>query len=81
MRASMCPLDGVKQSPALVNAGQVALGTGIYNSGTVTALPALPGATAPAIPLAINDTGQVAEYAVDSGPNVASAGYGRHIGM
>jgi len=57
---------GVATGYAINNAGQVALSTGIYTSGTVTALPALPGSTSPAVPLAINDTGQAVGYAVDS---------------
>jgi probable HAF family extracellular repeat protein len=51
---------GVATGYAVNNAGQVALSTGIYSNGTVTALPALPGQSAPATPLAINAVGQVA---------------------
>jgi probable HAF family extracellular repeat protein len=54
---------GVATGYAINNAGQVALSTGIYSNGTVTALPALPGSTTPATPQAINASGQVAGYA------------------
>ena len=50
---------GVATGYAINNAGQVVLSTGIYTNGTVTALPALPGQTTPAVGAAINATGQV----------------------
>jgi probable HAF family extracellular repeat protein len=57
---------GVATGYAINNAGQVALSTGIYSNGTVTPLPALPGSTTPATPLAINAFGQVAGSALVS---------------
>jgi hypothetical protein len=57
---------GVATGYAINNAGQVALSTGIYSNGTVTALPALPGQTAPAVAVAINATGQAAGSAASS---------------
>jgi probable HAF family extracellular repeat protein len=51
---------GVATGYAINNSGQAALSTGIYSKGIVTALPVLPRSTAPATPLAINVTGQVA---------------------
>jgi hypothetical protein len=55
---------GVATGYAINNAGQVALSTGIYSNGAVTPLPALPGSTTPATPLAINASGQVAGAAI-----------------
>jgi len=49
---------------AINNSGQVALDQGIYSGGTTTPLPALPGQTTPASPVAINAAGQVAGSAV-----------------
>jgi probable HAF family extracellular repeat protein len=57
---------GVTSGHALNNSGQAALATGIYSNGTVTPLPALPGSATPAVPLAINDAGQVAGEALTS---------------
>jgi probable HAF family extracellular repeat protein len=51
---------GVATGYAINNAGQVVLSTGIYNNGTITPLPTLPGQTTPALGVAINATGQVA---------------------
>jgi probable HAF family extracellular repeat protein len=57
---------GVTSGHALNNSGQAALATGIHSNGTVTPLPALPGSATPAVPLAINDAGQVAGEAQTS---------------
>jgi probable HAF family extracellular repeat protein len=51
---------GVGTGYGLNNNGQVILSTGLYSNGTVTPLPALPGTTAPAVGIAINDSGLVA---------------------
>jgi hypothetical protein len=59
---------GVATGYAINNAGQVALSTGIYSNGAVTALPAPPGSSTPATALAINASGQVAGYALN--PNI-----------
>jgi probable HAF family extracellular repeat protein len=73
------PLKTFAQTPPLVdigatagnginNAGQVALDSGIYSNGTITPLPTLPGSSTPALPLAINASGQAA--GTGSGPNI-----------
>jgi hypothetical protein len=52
---------GATTGYALNNSGEAALASGIYSNGTVTplpALPALPGSTTPATPLAINASGK-----------------------
>ena len=49
---------------AVNNSGQVALDQGIYNSGTITPLPTVPGGSTPASALAINASGQVAGFAI-----------------
>jgi hypothetical protein len=55
---------GATTGYALNNSGVVALASGLYSNGTVTALPALPGWTTPATPLALNASGQAAGSAV-----------------
>jgi probable HAF family extracellular repeat protein len=49
---------GATTGYALNNSGQAALASGIYSNGAVTPLPALPGWTTPATPIAINASGQ-----------------------
>ncbi len=55
---------GATTGYALNNSGKVALASGLYSSGTVTALPSLPGSTTPATPHALNASGQVAGSAL-----------------
>lgn len=51
---------GATTGYAINNSGEAALASGLCSNGTVTPLPALPGAAAtPAIPLTINASGQV----------------------
>jgi len=55
---------GVGTAYAINNSGQVALDKGIYSTGTITPLPALPGGSSPATALTINASGQVAGSAI-----------------
>lgn len=55
------------------NAGQVVLSTGLYDSGTITPLPMLPGGTKPVIPLAINENGVIVGTASDGDRNICVA--------
>jgi probable HAF family extracellular repeat protein len=66
---------GVTTGYALNDSGQVALASGIYSNGVVTALPALPGSTTPATPLAINASGQVAGVAPNSTGSTDAVAY------
>src|ERR1700735_4547330 len=61
-RAQLVDLGEVT-AHAINNNGQVALDQGVYSNGVITPLPALPGGSTPAVPLAINASGSVAGYA------------------
>jgi probable HAF family extracellular repeat protein len=64
---------------AIDNQGHVLLDSGVYSNGVVTPLPALPGATSPAVPVAINANGDIAGYSVDANGHGVAVLYSKGV--